>query len=71
MSAFTPPRAALRGGNQSDDSFAMSRRISTLPVALCLLAVKRQGIAVKNVTSTHKGSDQGSLQCLLDVAFGA
>ena len=27
MRAFTPPRADLRGGNQSEDSFAMSRRI--------------------------------------------
>ena len=71
MSAFTPPRAALRGGNQSDDSFAISRRIFVPSVALCLLAVKRQGIAAKNNTPTHMGWDWGSLRCLSDVAFEA
>jgi hypothetical protein len=71
MSAFTPPRAALRGGNQSDDSFAISRRIFTPSVAFRLLAVKRQGIAIKNDRSAQMGWDFGSLRCLSDVTFEA
>jgi len=35
MSALTHPRADLSGGNASDDSFAMSRRILTPLVTLC------------------------------------
>jgi len=38
MSAFTPPRADLRGGNQSEDSFATSRRIFKAFPVLCLFA---------------------------------
>ena len=34
-SALTPPRADLRGGNQSADSFAISRRIFMPSVTLC------------------------------------
>ena len=38
VSALTPPRADLRGGNQSDDSFAISRRIFATSTTLCLFA---------------------------------
>ena len=38
MRAFTPPRAALRGGNQSEDSLAISRRIFKPSPVLCLFA---------------------------------
>ena len=38
MSAFTPPRADLRGGNQSADSFATSGRIFALSTTLCFFA---------------------------------
>ena len=42
MSALTQPRAELRGGNASDDSFAMSKSILTPFTALCTLTVDRQ-----------------------------
>ena len=38
MSAFTPPRADLRGGNQSAGSFIMSRRIFAQSASLCFFA---------------------------------
>ena len=38
-SALTPPRADLRGGNQSDDSFATSKSILMPLTALCTFAV--------------------------------
>ena len=38
MRALTPPRAGLRGGNQSADSSAMSRRIFASSVAFCFFA---------------------------------
>ena len=41
MSAVTPPRADLRGGSQSEDSFEISRRIFTQSVILCLFAESR------------------------------
>ena len=44
MIALTPPRADLRGGNQSDDSFATSRAIFTRFAILCLFAGRRRTI---------------------------
>ena len=38
MSAATPPRADSRGGNQSEDSFEISKSIFTQSVILCLFA---------------------------------
>ena len=42
MSAVTPPRADLRGGSQSEDSFEISRRIFTQSVILCPFAESRR-----------------------------
>ena len=61
MSAFTPPRADLRGGNQSEDSFAISRRIFAPPTTLCLFAVRFEQSRVystEGVESAHIDSDQ-------------
>jgi len=74
MSALTPPRADLRGGNQSDDSFATSRRILAPSTVLRLFAVNRQGPETVKGACTHVNPDPGSLQrlwCLWDVAFEA
>ena len=46
---FTPPRADLRGGSQSEDSFAISRSIFTPSVTLCLFA--RNSEVVKGLTT--------------------
>jgi len=43
MSALIPPRAALRGGNQSDDSFAMSKSILTPSTVFCAFPAGCQG----------------------------
>ena len=77
MSALTPPRADLRGENQSEDSFAISSRIFKAFPVLCLLA--RSFRAVKGVNQPTEGCGpayidlgQGyyqSLRSLLDVAF--
>ena len=45
MSALTPPRADLRGGHQSDDSFAMSKSIVKMSTALCTFSVGCQGLS--------------------------
>ena len=42
MSAVTPPRADLRGGNQSEDSFAMLEATFTASGILCLFAGNRR-----------------------------
>ena len=42
MSALTPPRADLRGGNQSDDSLAISKSILTPFTPLRTIAADRQ-----------------------------
>ena len=45
MSAFTPPRADLRGGSQSEDSLAILRSIFfTLSTTLCLFAGSHRAV---------------------------
>ena len=44
MSAFTPPRADLRGGNQPADSFATSRSIFAPSTTFCLFARRTRAV---------------------------
>jgi len=76
MSALTPPRADLRGGNQSADSFATSRSIFTPSTTLCFFARRVQavnGLAWYMVNEyTYSDLNQGHSRGprdLLDVAF--
>ena len=67
MSALTPPRADLRGGNQSADSFATSRRIRAPPATLCKLFAERsraiqsgqRADPARDVEFTHIDFDPG------------
>ena len=68
MSAFTPPRAALRGGNQSADSFAISRRISAQPMTLCFFAGKSKII---NMLTVQTRMDELTTPDIMIVPRGA
>ena len=58
MSVLTPLRADLRGGNQSDDSFATSKSTKVQSTVLWTLAVERQDIWNRQgvIKSAHSGS---------------